>query len=60
MAKKNEELQKHTLNLRRGDYERLQSLYPEVGAGAVIRRLVSSFLDRDATTVNSDNLEVSV
>ncbi len=60
MPKKTEDLQKHTLNLRRGDYERLQGLYPEIGAGAVIRRIVSNFLDRDSSGVDSKNVEVSV
>jgi len=45
---KREGLQKHTLHLREGDMERLRSLYPEVGASLVIRKLVSTFLDRDS------------
>lgn len=37
---KTEELQKHTLNLFEGDFERLQNHYPDVGASFIIRRLV--------------------
>lgn len=45
--KRIEPLTKHTLHLREGDMDRLKSLYPEVGAAYVIRKLVSNFLDRD-------------
>lgn len=40
-----EPMQKHTLNLFAGDFERLQALYPDVGAAAVIRRLIRKHLD---------------
>lgn len=39
-------LQKHTLNLFAGDYDRLQSYYPDVGAGPIIRRIVNKFLEQ--------------
>jgi hypothetical protein len=35
---------KHTLNLFAGHFERLQTLYPRVGAAFVIRRLVEQHL----------------
>lgn len=38
------EVQKHTLNLFSGDFQRLQDAYPEIGAGAIIRRLVRAHL----------------
>jgi hypothetical protein len=43
---KNVDLQKHTLNLRAGDYEKMQQLLPELGAGPAIRQLVSNFIDK--------------
>ena len=47
MTKKSEEpLQKHTLLLFEGDYERLQTMYPDVGASVVIRKVVREFIDR--------------
>ena len=47
MAKKAEEdLTKHTLNLFPGDYAKLQELYPDLGAGPVIRRLVRDFINK--------------
>lgn len=55
-----EDLQKHTLNLRAGDYERLQSLYPEVGAALVIRKIVSAFLDRDTAEIDTSKMEISL
>lgn len=41
-----DELQKHTLNLYRGDYEKVQSLYPDVGAGPIIRRVLRRFIEQ--------------
>lgn len=43
---KDEGLTKHTLNLYEGDYEELRTLYPDVGAGAVIRRIVRAYLSQ--------------
>jgi hypothetical protein len=39
-------LTKVTLNLYEGDWEKLRSVAPNAGAGAVIRNLVASFLER--------------
>lgn len=41
-------LQKHTLNLREGDYDVIQAAYAEKGiaAAVVIRALVSRFTDK--------------
>lgn len=41
-------LQKHTLNLRMGDYDVIQAAYAERGiaAAVVIRALVSKFADK--------------
>lgn len=44
--RKTEELQKHTLNLRAGDLERLAVLFPKNSPSVMIRRLVSRFIDR--------------
>ena len=44
MAK--DETQKHTLNLFAGDYEKIQALYPDVGAAPVIRRIVRAFIEQ--------------
>ena len=41
-----EELQKHTLNLWRGDYQRLRELFPDLGAGYVIRKVVRNYILR--------------
>lgn len=47
MAKKSDEpLQKHTINLYHGDYERLQALAPDIGANILIRRLVRDYLTK--------------
>lgn len=40
------ELQKHTLNLRRGDMEKLRLLYPGQEPSVVLRRIVSGFIDK--------------
>mgnify|MGYP003522887926 CR=1 FL=1 len=47
MAKaKDVDLQKHTLNLRQGDYDKLGQLFVELGAGPAIRQIVSAFVDK--------------
>lgn len=47
-----EPLQKHTLNLYEGHFERVQKLFPEVGAAAVIRRLIKKFLEEEEPRAN--------
>jgi hypothetical protein len=59
-VKSPEKLRKHTLNLRDGDYERLQALWPDVGAAVIIRRIISSFLDREENNRSSSNIEVNL
>lgn len=46
MKKDEHDLQKHTLNLFEGDYARIQALYPDIGAGPVIRRVLRSFIEQ--------------
>ena len=47
VRKVNEEfpIHKHTLNLYKGDYEKLQSMFPDLGAGVVIRRVVRNYIE---------------
>lgn len=55
-SKSDKELQKVTMNLFKGDYEELQSLYPDLGAGPVIREIIHNFLARaKAETVTIAN-----
>jgi hypothetical protein len=42
----NDDLQKHTLFLRRGDFEKLGALFPELPPSAVIRKLVADAIER--------------
>lgn len=44
---RNESLKKHTLHLRDGDFDYIQSMYHSkaIGASLVIRTLVSNFVD---------------
>jgi len=39
-----EDLQKHTLNLYAGDYEKIQFFYPDIGASVVIRKMLRSYI----------------
>lgn len=47
------------LNLYEGDFQRLQSLHPKIGAGKVIRTLVHSYLksvnDKAIRRVNEES-----
>jgi hypothetical protein len=57
---KNEELQKHTLNLHRGDYEKLQSMFPDLGAGPVIRQIVRNFIERAEAETQTTRPQISI
>lgn len=41
-----DDLSKHTLNLYPGDYQKLREFYPDVGAGAIIRRIVRRYIEQ--------------
>lgn len=41
---KNSDLQKHTLNLNRGDFDKIGAYYPDVPAATIIRRVISAFV----------------
>ena len=42
---KNEDLQKHTLNLRAGDMERIRDFFPEIPASNIVRQVISRYVD---------------
>lgn len=42
---KNEELQKHTLNLRAGDMEKLRDFFPDLPSSSLIRTIISRYVD---------------
>lgn len=46
MKKSSEPIHKHTLNLFEGDYEKIQNLYPNIGAGKIIRHIVRDFIKK--------------
>ena len=57
----NDNLQKHTLNLFAGDYEKLQQLYPDHGAGPIIRSVIRSFIERcETSTAVAVNVETNL
>lgn len=60
MRKRDEDLQKHTLNLFEGDYEELQSFYPEIGASPVIRLIVRRYLEQIRANGGSIDAKVEI
>lgn len=46
MPRKKSDIQKHTLNLRTGDYGKMQEMFPRQGAGFAIRVLIAKFVDQ--------------
>lgn len=40
------EIEKVTLNLRKGDFARLRELHPQLGSGPVVARLVIGYLSK--------------
>ena len=60
--KENYPLQKVTLNLREGDFDRLRTLHGRLGAGKVIRELVMGHIKRVeeavAQKIGADQIEM--
>ncbi len=57
------EMQKHTLFLYRGDYDKLRALFPENGAAVAIRRLIRNYLnevEKRGTGRDTVNVEVNL
>lgn len=44
--KSTDELQKHTLNLRAGDIEKIEALFPGKAPSTIVRTLISKFVDK--------------
>lgn len=58
---KNSDLQKHTLNLFAGDFDKLASYSPDLPAATVIRKLVRRYIEQiEATGENSINPTVEI
>jgi hypothetical protein len=38
-------IHKHTLNLYAGDYAKIQELFPDIGAGVVIRKVIRNYVE---------------
>lgn len=55
-----EGLQKHTLHLYEGDYERIRQYYPDLGAAVVIRKIVRKFLLNIEDKARTDEPRVDV
>lgn len=61
MPKAEDDLSKHTLNLFAGDYAKIQSCYPDVGAAVIIRRIIRSFIEKtEAGQGAAPNVEISL
>lgn len=44
---KNIDLDKKTLNLRAGDFEKMGEMFPDLGSSVAVRTLLSKFVDRN-------------
>lgn len=61
MPKKSDEpLEKHTMHLYEGDFERLKDLHPDIGVGIVIRKLVRKHLKENEPKVDTSKFHVKV
>jgi len=57
---KSEELQKHTLNLRAGDMDRLRDLFPDIPPSNMVRTIISRYVDELEGQRALPNVEVSL
>ncbi len=56
-----EDLQKHTMYFFAGDYEKVQELFPDHGAGPVIRSVIRRFIEQcEAGTAAIPNVEIDL
>lgn len=51
---KDDTIQKVTLNLRAGDYEKIGHLFPDLRAGPAIRQIIANFVDRAEAAARTD------
>lgn len=56
----NDELTKHTLNLFEGDYEKIRSYYPDLGAAVIIRRVLRAFVEQIESKGTSLDAKVEI
>lgn len=49
MARPKSDIQKHTLNLRTGDFDKMGEMFPAYGPSRAIRELISRFVDKHYT-----------
>ena len=60
MARPKSEIQKHTLNLRAGDYAKMQELFPAKKGGKAIRELISNFIDEIESRVHATPTDIDL
>lgn len=54
---KNEDFQKHTLHLFKGDYAKLQELHPDVAVAHIIRTLIQSYIKKMDPPVDTSQIK---
>ena len=57
---KNDMLQKHTLNLRAGDMEKLRDFFPDLPASSLIRTIISRYVDSMEGNVPSTEVDINI
>ena len=60
MSKAKEDLTKHTLNIYSGDYAKIQAWWPEIGAAAVIRRIIRQFVEKVEAESEGEKTDIPV
>ena len=58
--RKNDDLQKVTLNLRRGDMSKMAEMFPDIGSSVAIRTLVSTYLDKYYRTSSPKDIDANL
>lgn len=57
---KNHDLEKKTLNLRKGDFEKLAALHPHPGPSVMLRKIISAYVDSKAGENRTSNLDIKL
>lgn len=59
MRREDKPLQKYTINLYRGDLERVQELFPATGASRIIREAVRKLILRTEEAVKAKHMRLA-
>lgn len=59
MPRSKGDLKKKTLNLREGDWEKMEEMFPDIGPSKAVRLLLSRFVDKNYTPTPKNEVDLA-